>query len=74
MTGYKITNEVKAETTNPLYKAPITFLLFPSFTKKVPIIDVNIHAPPMVKGKIIIDKSPGKNIDDKTIVATIVTA
>ena len=50
VTGYKIINEVKAETTNPLYKAPITFLLPPSFTKKVPIIDVRIHAPPIVKG------------------------
>jgi len=33
-----------------LYKAFITFLLFPSFTKKVPIIDVKIHAPPIVSG------------------------
>ena len=49
-------------------------MLFPNFTKKVPIIDVNIHAPPIDRGYIIILMSPGKNIDDKTIVATIVTA
>ena len=46
----KLANEAKAETTKPLYKAPITFLLFPSLTKKVPIIDVKIQAPPIVKG------------------------
>ena len=45
-----IAKEAKAETINPLYKAPITFLLLPSLTKKVPMIDVNMHAPPIVKG------------------------
>ena len=39
-----------AETTKPLYKAFITFLPLPNFTKKVPKIDVNIQAPPIVKG------------------------
>mgnify|MGYP001497246976 CR=1 FL=1 len=49
-TGHNIANEAKAETIKPLYKAPITFLLLPNFTKKVPIIDVKIQAPPIVKG------------------------
>ena len=49
-------------------------MLLPNLTKNVPIIDVKIHAPPIVKGYIIILISLGKNIDDKTIVATIVTA
>ena len=40
---------------------PLQFLLLPSLTKKVPMIDVNIHAPPIVKGYIIIAMSPGKN-------------
>ena len=43
-------NEETAETTKPLYKAFITFLLFPSFTKNVPKIDVKIQAPPIVNG------------------------
>ena len=42
--------EDNADTTKPLYKAFITFLLLPSFTKKVPKIDVRIHAPPIVRG------------------------
>ena len=50
VTGYKIANEAKAETTKPLYNAPITFLLLPNLTKNVPIIDVKIQAPPIVKG------------------------
>ena len=45
-----IANEATAETTKPLYNAFITFLLLPSLTKKVPIIDVKIQAPPIVKG------------------------
>ena len=48
--GYNIAKEANADTTNPLYNAPITFLLLPNLTKKVPIIDVKIHAPPIVKG------------------------
>ena len=50
VTGYNIANEVIADTTKPFYKAPITFLLLPSLTKKVPTIDVKIHAPPIVSG------------------------
>ena len=42
-------------------------MLFPNFTKKVPIIDVNMHAPPIERGYIIILISPGKNIDDNLI-------
>ena len=42
--------DVTAETTKPLYKAFITFLLLPNLTKKVPSIDVKIQAPPIVKG------------------------
>ena len=67
-------NDVIADTTNPLYNAFITFLLFPNLTKNVPTIDVKIHAPPIVNGYNIIFKSPTKNIEAKTIVATIVTA
>jgi UDP-N-acetylglucosamine 1-carboxyvinyltransferase len=37
-------------TKKPLYNAPITLLDFPSFTKKVPIILVIIHAPPIANG------------------------
>jgi hypothetical protein len=42
--------EATAETMKPLYKAFITFLLFPSLTKNVPKIDVNKHAAPIVNG------------------------
>jgi len=43
-------NEVTAVTIKPLYKAPIIFLLLPSFTNQVPIIEVIIHAPPIANG------------------------
>ena len=39
-----------AVTTKPLYKALMIFLDFPSLTKNVPIIEVNIQAPPIDKG------------------------
>ena len=39
--GYKIIKDKIAVATNPLYKAFITFLDCPSFTKKEPIMDVN---------------------------------
>ena len=42
--------ETYAVTINPLYKAPIIFLLFPSFTNHVPKIEVIMHEPPMAKG------------------------
>ena len=45
-----LAKDATAETMKPLYKAFITFLFFPSFTKNVPIIDVNKHAAPIVKG------------------------
>ena len=35
---------------NPLYSAPIIFLLLPSLTNQVPIIDVIIQDPPIAKG------------------------
>ena len=35
---------------NPLYKAPIIFLLEPNLTKKVPIIEVIMHEAPIVSG------------------------
>ena len=47
---YKINNDVTAVTINPLYKAAIIFLDLPSLTKNVPMIDVNIQAPPIDKG------------------------
>ena len=50
VTGYIIINDVMAVTIKPLYKAPIIFLLFPNLTNQVPIIEVIIHAPPIVKG------------------------
>ena len=37
-------------TMKPLYNAPIIFLLLPSLTNHVPIIDVSIQAPPIDKG------------------------
>ena len=39
-----------AETAKPLYKAAMMFLDFPNFTKKVPIIEVNMQAPPIDNG------------------------
>ena len=59
---------------NPLYKAPIIFLLGPNLTKKVPAIEVRIQDPPIANGYIIMLISLTKKIDAKTIVATIVTA
>ena len=48
--GSSQNNEVIADTMKPLYKAFITLLFLPSFTKKVPIIDVIKHAAPIVRG------------------------
>ena len=45
-----IDNEDIAVAMKPLYKAAIIFLDFPNLTKNVPIIDVNIQAPPIDKG------------------------
>ena len=50
VTGYIIIKDVIAVTMNPLYKAPIIFLLLPSLTNQVPIIDVIIQAPPIANG------------------------
>ena len=49
VTGYKIITEKIAVAINPLYKAFITFFEFPNLTKNVPIIEVIIQAPPIVK-------------------------
>ena len=49
-TNDKIIIEKIAVAINPLYKAPIIFLLGPSLTKKVPAIDVTIHDPPIASG------------------------
>ena len=51
------------------------FSLFPNLTKKVPMILAIVHTPAIDKGYIIIFvvKSPVKNIEAKTIVATTVT-
>ena len=35
---------------NPLYRAPIIDLLFPNFTKYVPMIDVITQAPQIARG------------------------
>ena len=40
VTGYKISAESIAVAINPLYNAPIIFLLFPNLTNQVPIIEV----------------------------------
>ena len=55
---YKMIKDVTAVTTKPLYKAAIMFLDFPSLTKYVPIIEVNIQAAPIDKGQSIILRSP----------------
>ena len=52
----------------------IIFLSLPRVTKKVPRIEVKIQAPPIAYGYIIMFKSLTKKIDERTIVATIVTA
>ena len=46
----KIAKEEIAVTINPLYKAAIIFFDFPRLTKKVPSMDVRMHAPPIVSG------------------------
>ena len=45
-----INKDVTAVTIKPLYKAAMMFLDFPNLTKNVPIIEVNIQAPPIDKG------------------------
>ena len=73
VTGYKIRRDVIAVTIKPLYNAPIIFLLLPNLTNHVPIIEVKIQAPPIAKDKSS-NYNQKKKIEDKTIVATIVTA
>ena len=51
-------------------------LLEPSFTKKVPTIEVSTQMPPMASGSSIMRSatSPSKKIEASTMVATTVTA
>jgi len=62
----------------PLYMAPMILLEAPSLTKKVPITEVMMQAPPMTRGYSIIlpdsSASPAKKIEARTMVATMVTA
>ena len=49
----------------------------PSLTKKVPMIEVMMQAPPMASGSIIMlseHRRPAKKIEASTMVATVVTA
>ena len=46
----EIIKDVMAVTTKPLYKAAMIFLDLPNLTKNVPIIDVNMQAPPIDNG------------------------
>ena len=48
--GLEIIKDVKAVTMKPLYNAAIMFFDLPNLTKNVPIIDVNMQAPPIDKG------------------------
>ena len=48
--GYKIIKDKIAVATKPLYNAFIIFFDCPSFTKKVPTIDVKIQAAPILNG------------------------
>ena len=54
VTGHRATAESTAATMKPLYIAPMMFWLLPNFTKKVPITEVIMQAPPMARGYSII--------------------
>ena len=70
--GYKISKDRIAVAINPLYKAPIIFLLFPNLQTKS-LIDVIIHDPQLLQINHHI-WCFRKKIDARTMPATIVTA
>ena len=53
--GHNKINDRAPVTKKPLYNAPIIDLFLPSFTKKVPTIDVKIHVAPIASEAKVAD-------------------